>query len=173
MRGATRPILTAANLLAFLSAMALIAIVVINAINVIGRYFFHSPLIWGDEVLVFLMLGTVFLGMPLVAWNGDHIKMDMMINAFPDETRHATLRWIALACGVICLFLSWTSIRPVLELMQFDQRSEAAEIPIAIPQALIPIGLVVTGLVFLARAAIGYPALTPLPVIVGATSPTP
>lgn len=149
--------------LAIAAAVALAAIVVINGINVVGRYFFHSPLTWGEEVMVFLMLGMVFLGMPIVAWNGQHIRMDMLVNSFPEATREKTFRWVALGCAAVCLFLAWTSIGPVRELFAFDQRSEAAEIPIAIPQALIPLGLGVTGLVFLVRAIIGYPPAAPGP----------
>jgi TRAP-type C4-dicarboxylate transport system permease small subunit len=61
----------------------------------------------------------------------------------------------AIAVSVILIWLGW----PVIAMLaEFDQRSQAAEIPLVIPQALVPIGLGLMALLVAARLILGRPA---------------
>jgi TRAP-type C4-dicarboxylate transport system permease small subunit len=139
------------------AAVLVVAIVVVNVINVVGRYAFNAPLEWADEVMVFMMVGAVFLAAPLVAWEGAHIRMDMLVAQSPEPVRTIIERISSLACAGMLGFLAWNSMGPVLELLRFDQRSEAAHMPMAIPQGVIPLGLALASLAFAIRAVTGNP----------------
>ena len=56
-----------------LAGILLICSVALNFANIVGRYFFHSSLSWGEEGMLFFMVGCVFMGSGAVdvVWDGD------------------------------------------------------------------------------------------------------
>ena len=113
-----------------IAAVLLVASVAVNFANIIGRYFFAVSLHWAEEVMLFLMIGCVFLGTGLVGWGGKHIRMDVIAT-----------------CLAVAVF-AW----PVITMLaQFDQRSQAANVPLVIPQAMLPIGLSLMALLIAMR----------------------
>jgi C4-dicarboxylate transporter, DctQ subunit len=124
-----------------LSAALLLVAVAINFANIVGRYVFLSPIASAEEVMLFLLVGIVFLGNSVVGFEGKQLRMDVLLQALPPRLRHALevladLTMIAV-CGAL-IVLGWPAIEMLAE---FDQRSQAADIPLVIPQALVPIGL--------------------------------
>jgi TRAP-type C4-dicarboxylate transport system permease small subunit len=124
-----------------LSGVLLSLSVALNFANVVGRYFFNASIPWAEEAMLFLMVGCVFLGNGLVAWSGRYIRMDIIVNLLPAKVRallELFSELVFLATTVTIVVFAWPVIR---DLAAFDQRSQAADFPLVIPQALIPIGL--------------------------------
>jgi len=124
-----------------LSAISLLIAVALNLANIVGRYVFFSPIASAEEVMLFLLVGTVFLGNAVVGFEGKQLRMDVILHALPPAVRRgfdvaADLTMIAVC--VILIVLAWPAVSMLAE---FDQRSQSAEIPLVIPQALVPIGL--------------------------------
>jgi TRAP-type C4-dicarboxylate transport system permease small subunit len=122
------------------AALCLIASVAINFINIIGRYFFSVSIPWAEEIMLFLMVGCVFTGCCAVAWEGRQIRMDVVLVMMPPKVREAfnilsDLVMVAAAAAVT--IFAWPVIT---QLAEFDERSQAANFPLVIPQAMIPIG---------------------------------
>ena len=122
------------------SGICLLASVAINFVNIIGRYFFSVSIPWAEEIMLFLMVGCVFTGCCAVAWEGRQIRMDVVVSMLPDKVRDflallAELAMIATAAAVAVF--AWPVIS---QLAAFDERSQAANFPLVIPQAMIPIG---------------------------------
>ena len=46
----------------WVGAVALLMIVVLNAINIVMRYFFRNPLSWAEEAMLYLMIFGVYIG---------------------------------------------------------------------------------------------------------------
>jgi TRAP-type C4-dicarboxylate transport system permease small subunit len=113
----------------------------INFLNIIARYFFHASIVWAEEVMLYLMLASVFFGAAAASLHGGHISMDIMLKILPASWRK-TIGMIndLLFIGVACVLI-YLAVPVILDFIAFDQRSDAARIPIAIPQALIPVGL--------------------------------
>jgi TRAP-type C4-dicarboxylate transport system permease small subunit len=134
-----------------LTAILLLVAVALNLANIIGRYVFGTPIASAEEVMLFLFVGAVFLGNSVVAWEGKQIRMDVVLHALPGGLRRgldivADLGQLAISLALI--MLAW----PVLAMLaEFDQRSQAADIPLVIPQALVPIGLGLTAVLVGAR----------------------
>ena len=138
-------------LLRVLSGILLAASVTLNFANVIGRYFFSASIPWAEEAMLFLMVGCVFLGNGIVAWSGRQIRMDVVVSRMPPKVRAALdllseLVYIATAIAIVVF--AWPVIR---DLAAFDQRSQAADFPLAIPQAMVPIGLSIAALLVAIR----------------------
>src|SRR5262249_36809157 len=53
-------------------AAALLAIVALNAVNIVLRYFFRTPLSWAEEAMLYLMILGVYVGAVSVAWQQAH-----------------------------------------------------------------------------------------------------
>lgn len=145
------------------SAVCLLASVTINFINIIGRYVFSVSIPWAEEIMLFLMVGCVFTGCCAVAWQGRHIRMDMLISLLPNKA-HAFFNLLAELVLIAAAIAVTTFAFPVLvQLAAFDERSEAADFPLVIPQSMIAIGyslmaiLVVIRLLTVRRTSVSPP----------------
>src|SRR5579864_1873662 len=122
------------------SAVCLMASVLINFANIIGRYFFSVSIPWAEEIMLFLMVGCVFTGCCAVAWQGRQIKMDVLVSLLPPTLRHLLAllsELVMIGAAIAVTVFAW----PVISnLWAFDERSQAANFPLVIPQAMIPIG---------------------------------
>jgi TRAP-type C4-dicarboxylate transport system permease small subunit len=141
-------------LLAFtrtVSAICLIASVVINFANIIGRYVFSVSIPWAEEIMLFLMVGCVFTGCCAVAWEGRQIRMDVIITMLPQKL-HDLLSLLSelvlIAAAIAVTVFAWPVI---VALAAFDERSQAANFPLVIPQAMIPLGYTLMALLVAVR----------------------
>src|SRR6202048_509262 len=144
-----------------LSGVLLVASVALNFANVVGRYFFNASIPWAEEAMLFLMVGCVFLGNGVVAWSGRYIRMDVIVNMMPPKVRAALdlfSELVFLAPTITIVVFAWPVIR---DLAAFDQRSQAADFPLVIPQALVPIGFFIMGLLVALRLLTGAGQTTP------------
>jgi TRAP-type C4-dicarboxylate transport system permease small subunit len=97
------------------------------------------------------MVGCVFTGCCAVAWEGRQIRMDVVVSMLPVKVRDflallSELVMIATA-GAVATF-AWPVIQ---QLAEFDERSQAADFPLVIPQAMIPIGYTLMALLVAVR----------------------
>jgi TRAP-type C4-dicarboxylate transport system permease small subunit len=133
------------------AAIFLISSVAINFVNIIGRYFFSISLPWAEEIMLFLMVGCVFTGCCAVAWEGRQIRMDVIIAMMPAKLRdffHLLAELVLIAAAVAVTAFAW----PVLtQLAAFDERSQAADVPLVIPQAMVAVGYSLMGLLVAVR----------------------
>ena len=144
--------------LGIVSTLILCAIVAINGVNVVGRYVFSAPISWGEEVMLFLMIVSVFIAFPAVTWDGAHVRMDFLAQALPHGVRRGLVALADLiSLGVVAL-LVYVSVPFVLQFAEFDQRSNAAGIPLALPHAAIPLGFALAALALVARELSGKAA---------------
>ncbi len=133
------------------AGICLLGSVAINFANIIGRYFFSISIPWAEEIMLFLMVGCVFTGCCAVAWEGRQIRMDVVVSMLPEKARQflgllSELVLIATA-GAVTAF-AWPVIQ---QLAEFDERSQAANFPLVVPQAMIPIGYTLMALLVAVR----------------------
>jgi TRAP-type C4-dicarboxylate transport system permease small subunit len=152
MREALR--LAAAALMTALRIAAgamLILSVGINFANIIGRYFLSVSLSWAEEAMLFLMIGCVFLAAGPVGWMGRHIRMDVVISLLPPKARVAFEVFSDLVTIATCIALAVFAWPVMAMLAELDQRSESANIPLVIPQAAVPVGLLLMAILIAVR----------------------
>jgi TRAP-type C4-dicarboxylate transport system permease small subunit len=124
-----------------LTAILMLTAVAVNFANIVGRYVFFRPFASAEEVMLFLMVGTVFLGNSVVGWEAKQLRMDVLVHAMPPAVHRALDIAADLTMIAVCIALIVLGWPAVEMLAEFDQRSEAADIPLVVPQALVPIGL--------------------------------
>jgi TRAP-type C4-dicarboxylate transport system permease small subunit len=151
-------LLRSANvLMAVLRAAAgatLVGSVGINFANIIGRYCFSVSLSWAEEAMLFLMIGCVFLGAGPVGWMGRHIRMDVIVSMLPPRFRAAFELFSELVTIATCVLVAIFAWPVMTMLTELDQRSASANIPLVIPQAAVPVGLLLMALLIAVRLAL-------------------
>ena len=129
----------------------MLAAVLINFGNVIGRYAFSKPIVWADEAMVFLQIWCVFLGAALVSRANAHLRMDAFEHYSPPELKRWFDVFIELTTLVVALLIMAMALVIVVGMVDTDQRTIALEIPMAIPYLALPIGFLLIALVAAAR----------------------
>jgi TRAP-type C4-dicarboxylate transport system permease small subunit len=143
------------SVLRVVAGVLLVASVLLNFANVVGRYFFNSSIFWAEEIMLFLMVGCVFFGNGAVAWSGRQIRMDVIIGMMPRKAREALdlfSELLLILTALLIVVFSWPVIR---DLWAFDQRSQSADVPMVLPQAMVPIGLSIMALLVVIRLVTG------------------
>ncbi|MBM3405927.1 MAG: TRAP transporter small permease [Betaproteobacteria bacterium] len=120
--------------------LLVIAAVCLNFANVMGRYVFGQAIFGADEIQTYMMVWMAFLGAVIVGWRNAHLRMDVLVRALPPWLKVA-LRILELtllaATTVLVAIQSW---KFVITMAELDRRSDAADIPMAIPHAAVAIG---------------------------------
>ncbi len=68
--------LEVSRFIALLAGSVLLWIVLVTCVDVIGRYFFNSPLYAGAEIIQVSMAGVIFLSLPYMLFKNEHIIVD-------------------------------------------------------------------------------------------------
>jgi len=123
----------------------------INFANVIGRYLFGAAIFWTEEILLFIVIWSVFVAVPAIAYRGDHVRMDLFAARFrPPWARivNGAMVLILVACGV---FVAVQSYRVVTLHLRMGAVSVAAGVPLAVPHTALLVGFALTVLAVLFR----------------------
>lgn len=136
---------------AWVATIALLAGVTLNFVNVVGRYAFNAPISWAEETMLFLMIGGVFLSAGVVAWESSHIRVEILVDLLPRRSRTGARAFAHVAEAATAIALVVVTVPVVYKLYTFKQMAEAAEIPVWIPQATIPLGFALLALVAVLR----------------------
>ncbi len=69
------------------------AILIVICVDVAGRNFFHTPLSWAIEGSGLFLIGAIFLAVPRVELDKNHILLDILYDRYPKK--------IKLLCDVL------------------------------------------------------------------------
>ena len=137
------------------AGVLLVLSVLLNFANVVGRYFLSESIYWAEEGMLFLMVGCVFLGNGVVAWSGRQLRMDVIVGMMPPAVQKVLALLSELIFIAVAVIIVVVALPVIRDLWAFDQRSQSAEVPMAIPQAMVPLGLALMALLVLARLITG------------------
>jgi TRAP-type transport system small permease protein len=126
-----------------------IGAVVLNLANVLSRYLLARAILGAEELQVFVMVWVAFVGAAVVAWRGEHLRMDVLAQRFPGPLRTLQHAAEAVLLVVLAAFMLWQSWRFTAQMVQLDRRSDALGWPMALPHLAL-----VTGFALLAVVAV-------------------
>lgn len=128
------PVQGLAFALDLVTALALMTLMLITCIDVVGRYFFNSPLTGSSEMTEVFIAVVVFAQMPRVTWRGGHVVVDVLDHFVPSV-------WSRLCACITVLLVSGSFFGLGLRVWELAERSlkrgEATE------YLAIPVGHVV------------------------------
>ncbi|RSD29024.1 TRAP transporter small permease [Mesobacillus subterraneus] len=124
-----------------LAIVLMFAMAVIVSAAVVFRYVFKEPLFWAGEVSIFLLIYITFIGGSLGLKYKTQASVTLVTDYLPEKIK----KWVAvlahvfmLAFMAILLFYCFTWITSSSVAIQ---RSSAILLPMWIPYAILPVGL--------------------------------
>ncbi len=129
--------------------------------GVVLRYVFNYAFPWTEEVVRYSIVWLVFLGGSIAARRGAHIAMDIVVVYLPPR---AKLFLMGVATALTCLFtvvMTYYGVLLTWSIWNYHQLSLAAEIPMAIPYAAIPVGCALMSIRFLVAAVAYFRGIDP------------
>ena len=109
---------------------------------VLTRYFFPSyALNWSAEIIIFMVMWTVFLGAGRLAFRDAHIGTDSFLGAVSIPVRNAAILFATLLGISMAVMLVWSGIIVVKESIRWDERTASLlRMPLWIYYISLPIG---------------------------------
>lgn len=142
MKSTLRALSVIENALGWLSAAAMLAIMLIVFCDVIMRYFFHSPLSWAyDLISLYLVAAVFFLSLSAAYTEGAHVNVDILQQAFPPRgMRLSEVVTTAIGAIVFALITYFGALRTLEAYASHDVLSGAIPWPTWPSLALVPLG---------------------------------
>ena len=114
------------------------AMTITVALQIVLRYFFASPLPWGEEITRYMFVYLIFLGAAVGIHVGIHVSIDALIVRLPARVRRVMelVAKLIVAAFLLVLVIYGTQ----LALNTLGQRSPALGIPIGLAYFAIPLG---------------------------------
>ena len=129
----------------------MLAGVAISFANVIARYVFGHALFWAEEVLVFMMIWGVLLGTAAVAYEREHLDMDLISGSLSPRWKIALNGAMALLLLACCAFMVAQSWQVVNLFFNGGAVSVSAGVPKWIAHSALLAGFALTALAVLVR----------------------
>lgn len=133
----------------------LICAVLLNVINVVGRYVFGIAYLSADELEVFGLVFITFLGAVVVTWRGQNLRMDVIQASLPLKWRIATRLLEAVVGFVLCGFVAFHSFRYVQKVYILEQSSDMAGMPMWIPHSTLFVGFAMIAFMLAVHGVLG------------------
>jgi TRAP-type C4-dicarboxylate transport system permease small subunit len=134
------------RLLEALMATFLLAMALITAIDVVGRYFFSAPLPGGYEIVQYLMALSVFAALPLATRAEGHLTIDLLTSRLRGRAQRVHRVIILCIITLVLAFLAWRMGAQAGHLSEGAAQSGSLSIPLA------PVAYAMTVLAWLAVA---------------------
>lgn len=100
----TGGLMAACKVAMFVTFVAMMALTLFQVVN---RYWFGLSVFWTEELIVFLLVWSAMLGLPVQIWEHQDIVVDFL--SLPNEILEAIKRWAAtLASIAFCAVLAWS-----------------------------------------------------------------
>ena len=131
---------------AALAAASLLASMLVIGYSVVMRYFANRPVPWADELAGYLLVASVMLAAADALFEGEHIRVDVLV-----ERLSARGRWAAALIGLLAI-LAAAALLAVegADMVAFSRMVDLKSngylaVPMWIPQLLVPLGAVLMG----------------------------
>lgn len=115
-------------------------LIVITFFGVIFRYCFQSPIIWGEEVQLCLIVVVVFFGAAAGFRYGSHIAIDFLVDKFSPKAQKAAEWGILIISALILIYFGIQGGALAKQMLLTERSTDILKIPYFLPYLSFPIG---------------------------------
>ena len=115
--------------LSYIGNAALAFMMLLTTTDVLGRYFFNSPVLGAYELTEYLMLIMVFSYLALAQSQKAHINVDIVFNRLPAWLQRTFERFNHIVCLLVMILVTWKSAQRIAELKSTGEASLLLKIP--------------------------------------------
>jgi TRAP-type C4-dicarboxylate transport system permease small subunit len=130
----------------FLFGIIFAGVVFLNFVSAAMRYTGMPALIGADEVQVYLMVWLIFLGASIVAWRHHNLRMDVLVDKLSPNISWYRGFIESILMFIVCGVMVWISFGFVRQMIEMDQSSDGAGIPMWIPHSAVLVGFTLMAL---------------------------
>lgn len=112
-----------------IGSIGLIAMMLLVTVDVAGRFFLDKALIGAYELVEYLMIIVIFLGIPYGQVNKQHVNVELVTAMLKGRVRAAVESITYLATIIIAVLLSWASVMQTNAIWKAKQSSQVLLIP--------------------------------------------
>lgn len=145
------------------AVILLFAVMLGIGLDVAARSMFDRPVGWVYEFVQHGMLLILFLGLPWLTRQREHISVDIVVDAVPPAVRRTMLVGGSILSAAVCAWLAWWAVRSTADNFARGVLTDGIyPIPRGALIAVIALGLGLSAVEFLRLALrmIRYPQLT-------------
>ena len=131
------------------SASVLFVLMLLTAVDVIGRYVFNKPLGGGFELTEMMLAALIFCGLPLVSKRREHIIIDTFDNFMSKRVK----RGLDVVADIVCFLtlsgIGWLIFRRAARVADYGDTTNVLKLPLAPVAYLMGTMIVIAGLIHL------------------------
>ena len=150
-----------------LSALGILASLVMVAYAVVMRYVFNSAPTWVDDSVGFILVGIVMLGAATTLRQGGHINVDMLTDRLGAVGKRRAEMWATFSVLLVSLILIVNGWQTAMSSRAIGiSTSGNVELPVYLLELLLPLGgvlMLLVSLEALLRLALGLPPAVAAP----------
>lgn len=122
----------------------MLAAVALNFANIIGRYVFGWAIVWTEVVLVVWLSWSVFIGVVIVTYRGQHLAMDLVSAGLRGWLRTANNTVMFTVLAGCLAYAALQSSKVVVLMLRTGQTHPSIGFPLWVPNLAILAGLVLS-----------------------------
>lgn len=90
-------------------AVFLVALMFLITVHVVGRYLLSLPVPGSVELIEFMLLIIVFMGMAECETHGDNVSVDLLVTMLPERTQTIIGFCTSILSAAIVILITWQS----------------------------------------------------------------
>ena len=113
------------------SATVLFLMMMITAVDVIGRYVFNKPLTGGFEITEMLLAALIYCGLPLVSQRREHIVIDTFDPLMSARVKRALDVLAEIVCSITLGGIGYLIFRRAARVAEYGDTTSVLKLPLA------------------------------------------
>lgn len=113
------------------SATVLFLMMMITAVDVVGRYVFNKPLNGAFEITEMMLAALIYCGLPLVSQRREHIVIDTFDSLMSPRVKRALDMLAEVVCSLILGGIGWLIFRRAARVAEYGDTTNVLRLPLA------------------------------------------
>ena len=129
----------------WLLVITYVAMLIIATAQVFFRYVINFSLSWSQDLLTYILIWSVFIGISLAVRKRRHIKVELAFLILPEKASFYLKVLSNYIFMIFCCIISYFSLHKVYKLIFVNpQMSESTGLPMWVIQVAIPFGFILS-----------------------------
>lgn len=129
------------------SATVLFLMMMITAVDVVGRYVFNKPLNGGFEITEMLLAALIYCGLPLVSQRREHIVIDTFDPLMSPSVKRALDVLAEIVCSLTLGGIGYLIFRRAVRVAEYGDTTNVLKLPLAPVAYLMGTMIIVAALI--------------------------
>ncbi len=113
------------------SATVLFLMMMVTAVDVVGRYLFNKPLNGGFELTEMMLAALIYCGLPLVSKRREHIVIDTFDAFMSARVKHVFNVFADIVCCLILSGIGYLIFRRAARVAEYGDTTNVLKLPLA------------------------------------------